>query len=313
MNACPVCRLISPDVIYIPVGSPGGPGFTPPTIRIPSQTVPKFSPTNNINCAVAKADIAGIKAFVLAREGNTALVSAETGSKSEYGIPYTNWTGYIPWTQGYSITTSGGVTYTCPAGPSCGSGATTRGVDLSQWFVWQLEQGGASPSIFTGDILSFMPYTYQIPIGPHKWVTVTQPGPTGQRALNLLNADTLNGSAPLFGQTVAQAQAIAQELENAALNETLINLRNSMGTVVFNQLPDNTQIALADWAWRHDSGILMSTIPGQTIQGYITNGQWKELAAYLLKLGGTRNAMEAALIRLDISHGLLPQNGQPCA
>jgi hypothetical protein len=131
--------------------------------------------------------------------------------------------------------------------------------------------------------------------------------------LNLLNADTLNGSAPLFGQTVAQAQAIAQELENAALNETLINLRNSMGTVVFNQLPDNTQIALADWAWRHDSGILMSTIPGQTIQGYITNGQWKELAAYLLKLGGTRNAMEAALIRLDISHGLLPQNGQPCA
>jgi hypothetical protein len=129
----------------------------------------------------------------------------------------------------------------------------------------------------------------------------------GATALSLIKAYTDNGTVPL----ITQATAII--FENAALNETLINLRNSMGPVIFNQLPINTQVSLADWAWRHDSGILNSTIEGQTVRADILNGQWAALASYLIKLGGTRNAMEAKLIRQDIAAGLLPPTGQPCA
>ena len=291
VQACGDCELVAPDIEFTPFNDPGT-GYTIPTVDIPGDTVPPFNPSNNPNCATPAVDTSDIKSFIMQNEGADPAVQGMAGKY--YGKPLTNESGYVPWTNASS---------SCAAGPSCVSGLTTDGVDLSEWYPNQLEAQGAPASIFTSLISNtFMPHTCELKFG----IYVTCQGAKGSAALSLIEAYTDNGAVPFF--TAAEAQ----ELNNAAYGAVLTNLRDNIGSVDFAQLPNNTQQALMDFAWNQDAGYLTSTGVGQTVQSYVENGEWLILADYLEANGGLRGALDAAKIKQDIASGKLPEYGKPC-
>ncbi len=288
-HACGDCELLQPNLEFTPFNDPGT-GYTVPTVYIPGESVPPFKPANNPNCATPAVDKTDIQSVIIQNEGADSAVEQMT--KNHYGIQLSNETGYVPWTNATSV---------CPAGPSCSSGLTVDGVDLSKWYPSQLIAQGAPSSIFTSTISgTFMPH------GCRCKPPYTIPGAYSDQAVSLIEAYTDNGTVPLFTSTQAQ------ELNEAAYGAVLANLMNNIGSVKFSQLPNDTQQALMDFAWNQDAGYLTSTSTGQQVQSYVEGGEWLLLADYLEANGGLRGALDAAKIRQDIASGKLPEYGQAC-
>ena len=103
-----------------------------------------------------------------------------------------------------------------------------------------------------------------------------------------------------------------QEIFSAGIQYTEGNLQNNIGSVNFGTLPNLTQTALVDFAYKEDAGFLYTTTAGQQVQRYVENGEWQLLADYLASNFGTRGALDAAQIYEDIVSGKLPEYGQAC-
>lgn len=299
-STCPDCDYIplqSVNQVYTPPYPPAGPSYTPGSVTSSSGSVPPFNPANNPHCAHPGVDTADLQSFISPGEGNDAAVEAMTGSPHEYGKKYNNETGYVPWTNGWSVTYSSGYTYTCPAGADCYSGFTTDGIDLGQFTADQLIANGV-PSSLVGPTGPLYNYTAQDKCAHGACALIA---PTGWRAQGMIAAQTDGGAIPIM------SAADAQSIFMGGYNWILGNLQTHMGSVPFGQLPNGTQEALMDYAFSQDGGNLTGIVLFD-----IQNEDWRSLGEYLLGQKSLRLALEGAAILADIREGKLPNQGGPC-
>jgi hypothetical protein len=281
-TACGVCDKVAPNLYFIPITVSGDAGFTPGTVGPYSGTTTPFNP--NPNCSTPNLDVTDIKNFILQNEGSDANV--QTMTWNYYGAMLDNETGFVP-----------------PASfgtPYSGSGLTVDGVDFAQWKLSQFTYYGVPESILA-NVTQFM-----IHCGGSPCFQNQVPGLKGQDALSAIYSATNYGATDLFDTTGVQ------EIFSAGYQYTLGNLQRNIGSVNFGTLPNLTQTALADFAFKVDAGFLYTTPGGQQVQTYVENGEWQLLADYLSTNFGTRGALDAVQIYEDIVSGKLPEYGSAC-
>jgi hypothetical protein len=285
--SCPDCEYVPPQWWTPPTPSWDGGSFTAGTSGFSGGTVTPFNPANNPNCSTPPDNKAEIQSYILANEGNDALVSAL--SKTNYQDPWmNNETGYVP-AESYMT-------------PYPNSGVTVMGIDLSNWTPTELEDNGAPASLFTSTVDSLM--VHLVWSGGYPGEGTPSPyAPTGSAALNQLYIDTNAGATPLFTATGAQ------EIFQAGYNAILGAVQSNIGTVPFGQLPNGTQEGIMDYAFNADGGNLYKN---PTLLGYIKNEDWLSLGEYLLGMKRIRFATDGAAILTDIREGKLPEQGGPC-
>lgn len=142
-----------------------------------------------------------------------------------------------------------------------------------------------------------------------------------------LSQTLINQLTPYLGLTGTAAQqelasnpltlsaADSAALSNAAIAANISSLSSAFNNAAsfadFNQLPPNTQTAIADVAYQY--GDLASKTPNFWSQ--ITTGDWAAALSNLNNFGddyATRRAADAALLQNDINNYTMPTPATPC-
>ena len=289
INSCQYCEEIQPGTWFeTPTSSQtgvGGIAVMPAPTVIPAVTTIPFSPSNNPNCKVNSVDDSGISSFIIGREVSDSQVESTTEEFYHYEL--NNETMFVP-----PVKNTGQ--------PSSGSGCTVDGVDLHWWYPSQLEAGGAPASIFANsDIKQCM----------------APGGLTGSNAENAIynwSYDWRNyGTAPLLTSTEGW------QIFSGAFNEVLSGIENSLvgSNIVFGELPNSAQVAIMDFSWYNDGGVLNNpnnSIAQASLQ-YIQRDQWDQLISYWQSLDNPRYAKDAGELMQARKDGELPGTGAPCA
>lgn len=291
VTACFDCTLLPYEIEYIPPSA-----FLPSFVHAPPFSIPGGpvgDPVDDPNCGKTTVSATGnstIQNFVRNREGRSSSVESET--RSAYGHPYSNETGYLPPDNSNAA--------------SPGSGATFCGVDAGQYYGWQLTNMGVDPAT----IENISPYLVQRNCRGQICVNYS---PKGGNAQALLATLTNDGSRDTLYAT--QCQNLFLAVFGSIENNLETWFQNSGTGVTFAELPTQAQTAIMDYAFSNGDGYLGTT---GTVAQDLLHLDWADLEAYWAGQAQNgkddRAGLRAQKLANDLKSGELPPQGKPkCA